>query len=105
VRSERPKQIENLLETIRKLLEYDRVIITEHAAIRQKERRISAADVLYVLKYGFHERQKTVFDPAHQAWKYAIRGKTADRVDLRVIVGIEDKVVVITVIRIGGDEL
>lgn len=91
----------NLLEEIRKSIAGDNYIITNHAIKRQDERSISIEDVLFVLSHGRHEEDKTVFNLKFQAWNYAIRGKTLDRVDLRIIVGFEEKMVVITVIKIA----
>ena len=58
--------------------------------------------MLYVLKNGCHEKQKTSFDEAFQKWKYAIRGKTLEDCELRVIVTIEDAgVLIITAINLA----
>ena len=66
-----------------------------HARIRGEERDIDLADVKYVLKNGRHEIVKTEFDEAFNNWKYAIRGKTLDGIDVRVILdGIDVRVIV-----------
>ena len=75
-------------------------ILREHAMERQKERGIRLPDVLRVLEQGRHEIEKDVFDVKNQCWKHAIRGKTINGVDLRVIVAFHEKMAIITVIRI-----
>ena len=62
---------------------------------------MSLRDTLFVLSHGVHEKARDQFDVQRQCWKYAVRGKTADGTDVRVIVVIEDVVIVITVIKPG----
>ena len=70
---------------------------------RKMERAIELQDVVYVLKNGFHETKKTVYDQEHKSWKYAIRGTTIDGDDLRIIVTfVTDDLLVITLIRLGA---
>jgi pectin methylesterase-like acyl-CoA thioesterase len=95
-----PKQIENLLEKIKTCIEAEEYRFSDHAVKRGVERFISYQDTLYVLANGLHEKEKTTFDLKHQTWKYAIRGKTVDRIDTRVVVAFKEKMVVITVIRL-----
>ena len=57
---------------------------------RLLEREIELPDVLYVLKNGYHEKRKTTFDEVFQSWKYAIRGKTLDELDIRIILAFEE---------------
>ena len=60
--------------------------------------------MLYVLKNGYHERHKTSFDEAFQTWKYAIRGKTLDGIDIRIIISFDDVgMMIITVMHIVGE--
>ncbi len=59
---------------------------TRHATDRRNERRISREEVLYVLKHGHHEKKKDKHDSFYQAWNYAIRGKTVDRRELRIVI-------------------
>lgn len=74
---------------------------TKHALQRQSERKIDLPDVLYVLKSGYHEKRKTSFDESFNAWKYAIRGKTLDRVDIRIIISFDDEnMLIITVMEV-----
>ena len=96
----RPPQVENLIEAIKQHLETGNIRFSEHAITRKKERRISPQDAVYVLRNGYHEKRKTTFDELNNTWKYAVRGKTLDKEDLRIVVAIVDEVVVITVIRL-----
>jgi hypothetical protein len=47
-----------------------------------------------------HEKDKDLFDVKRQMWKYAIRGKTLDGINLRIIVAFEKEMVIITVMRL-----
>ena len=67
---------------------------------RQEERMIQLSDILNVLENGFHEEKFTLFDVQHQLWKYAIRGKSLDKNDLRVIIAFPQEMAIITVMRI-----
>ena len=72
-----------------------------HAIDRKIERNIELSDVLYVLKNGYHEKKKTLFDEAFKVWKYAIRGKTRDNIDIRVIITFTDNgMLIITVMHV-----
>ncbi len=73
---------------------------SSHAVQRGLERVISFQDTLYVLRHGVHEKKKTSFDYKRNTWKYAIRGKTIDGADTRVIIAFETGMVVITIIRL-----
>ena len=74
---------------------------SKHAIERELERTIDLPDVLYVLKNGYHEKQKTSFDEAFQTWKYAVRGKTLDEIDIRIIIAFdENEMMIITVMHV-----
>lgn len=94
------KQPQNLLETIRKYIASGKYRVSKHAVKRQNERAVSLPKTLYVLTNGVHEEKKTLFDTKFQTWKYAIRGKTPDGIDIRVIVVLEDEMIIITVIQV-----
>lgn len=78
------------MSVIRTCIEEGRYLDTRHAIERQDERQINRPEVLYVLKNGHHEKRKDRFDEFHQAWNYALRGKTVDRRELRIIVSIDE---------------
>lgn len=75
---------------IRNCIEQGRYLDTRHALERQVERAINRNEILYVLKNGYHEKKKDKFDELYQAWNYAVRGKTLDRRELRVVISFED---------------
>lgn len=98
--SERLETNKRILEKIKKLIESDNYIFTEHALNRQNERIIMPLDVLYVLKNGRHEEDKTSYSVKHQCWHYAITGNTTEGINLRVIITFEDELIIITVIKL-----
>lgn len=102
---DRPPKIANLLNEIRKCIEKNRYTQAEHALSRQKERKISLAEIRHILLTGYEEKIKTRFDERYKTWNYAIRGKTKiDKLDVRVIVAFDDHgLLIITVMHVGGD--
>ncbi|MGC1878683.1 MAG: DUF4258 domain-containing protein [Rhabdochlamydiaceae bacterium] len=95
-----PVQIENLLEKVKESIATENYRFSWHAIQRGEERLISFQDTLYVLVNGVHEEKKSSFDSKNRTWKYAIRGKTTDGFDTRVIIAFEKEMVIITVIRL-----
>lgn len=96
---DRPPKISNLLETIRKCLDEGRYLDTRHAFQRQAERDITRPEIQYVLRTGFYEKKKDRYDEQFKAWNYAIRGKTVDSRQLRVIVSFDvNNMLIITAI-------
>jgi len=50
-------------------------------------------------KSGWHEKRKDAYSEVFKSWNYAIRGKTIDERELRVVVSFdEDGLLIITVI-------
>lgn len=100
----KPPKDENVLIKIRKCIEEDKYTISRHATLRQSERNVNLAEVLYVLKIGYEEKRKTSFDESNNVWKYAIRGKTKiEKKDVRVIVSFDEfEMLIITVMYVGG---
>lgn len=98
-----PPKIDQLLERIREALDTGRFLDTVHTTQRQTERQITRPEMLYVLRHGWHEKRKDVFDTRYQAWHYAIRGKTVDGRQLRVVVSFEadTQMLIITAIALG----
>jgi hypothetical protein len=90
-----------LQQKIREHLSKGTYILVKHAIERQKDRCVNLPEVLYVLEHGRHEQEKDVFDVKRQIWKYAIRGNTVSGIDLRVVIVFEDRMVIITLIRIN----
>jgi hypothetical protein len=87
----KPQKIKDLLKVVASLIDKGRYVETAHAKQRQNERMIILPDILYVLKTGSHEKQKDKFDEVFQTWNYAIRGKTQNEDDLRIIVSFDEE--------------
>lgn len=101
----RPDKESDLLNKIKKALLSGKYQETEHAKQRAKERGIIGADSEYVLKTGSHEPSKDKFDEIYSEWNYAIRGKTLDKRELRIIVTFdEDGLLLISVIDLNLEE-
>lgn len=99
---QKPEKLPNLFETIKECIDKGNYILTTHALDNQDKRDITLPAVLYVLKNGRHEKQKTTFDAVNNSWKYAIRAKTLNDLDIRIIVSFnEDKMIIITVMLVG----
>ena len=99
----RKPKIQDLLEEVRSCVESGRYFDTRHATHRQSERSIIRTEIMYVLKYGRHEKSKDVYQERYQAWNYAVRGKTIDKRDIRVIISFDaEGMLIITAIEIGA---
>ncbi len=97
-----PPQIGNLMAMIQERIDQGAYRLTLHALDRQDEREIDLPDVLYVLKNGYHERAKNSFDDAFKTWKYAVRGKTVELIEIRIIVAFdENEMLIITVMHVA----
>ena len=95
-------KVDRLLERVREALDAGRFLDTVHTTQRQVERQITRPETLYVLRHGWHEKRKDVFDTRYHAWNYAIRGKTIDGRQLRVVVSFENNdLLLITAIALG----
>lgn len=100
-KSLKPPKIGNLKEKIIECLNTGMYKDTSHAIIRKKQRQISLPDVIYVLRYGRHEKIKDKFEPQYQGWSYAVRGYTIDKKDLRIAIAFDDEeMLIITAIVI-----
>lgn len=88
------KWIGNLREKIRHHIKTETYKVTEHAIKRQHLRAVELPDVLEVLLQGVHEKEKTLFSTKLQTWNYAIRGKTVDGREMRVIIAFEEDMII-----------
>jgi hypothetical protein len=86
----RPEKLPDLMSSIRTCIEEGRYLDTRHSLERQTERLITRPEILYVLKNGHHEKKKDQFDESHRAWNYAVRGRTLDRREVRVVVSFDE---------------
>lgn len=73
----RPK-MEDLLSVIRNQVAAGAYVDTRHFQVRKRQRVITIDEVLQVLESGVHEGERGRFNDYHEAWEYAIRGKTID---------------------------
>lgn len=93
--------IEDVLGEVRRHIQSRKYRITRHAQERQDQHKVTLPNVLYILLNGLHEKDKTLYSNEFQTWKYAIRGKTIDRLDeFRIIVAFENEMAILTVIRL-----
>ncbi len=98
----RPSKIDNVLEKVRECIANGRYYDTSHAALRKCQRRISLTHVLYVLRYGYHEKRKDQYKEEYGDWTYSIRGSNIDGRDLRIAVAFDsDDMLIITVIEVS----
>ena len=98
-KNKRPEKVLDLLKKIRDAIESGIYFPSGHAVKRCIERGITRPEYEYILKNGFHESKKDVFDNAYNTWNYAIRGKTLEKRELRIIVSFDENgLLVITVI-------
>ena len=90
------------MNEIAQALAEGRFFDTRHAEERQTQRGIIRPEIIYVLCNGYHEKIKDKFDKIYSAWNYAIRGKTIDKKELRIIVSFdENNLLIITAIDLG----
>ena len=97
----RPSKLRGLMDNIRNCIEEDRYFNTWHSDERQTERGITELEILFVLKNGRHEPSKDKYEVRYRAWNYAVRGKSFDSKDLRIIVSFDENgMLIITAIEI-----
>ena len=96
-----PPKLDNLCTLIRNCLVNNRYRQSKHAMEMVDERKVNILGVLHVLENGYREEAKDSYDEAFRNWKYSIRGKTLDEVEIRVIISIYDEnMIIITVINL-----
>ncbi len=95
----------DLLSKILKALNAGNYVFTGHASERLQQREVTRSEVKQVLKSGFHEKKKDMYDDMFESWNYSIKGKTIDQRALRVVISFdENEMLVITVIDLGKQE-
>jgi hypothetical protein len=65
---------------------------------------VSAPDIEYALERGHPVPRRDRYDEGPAAWSYCFEGPTVDGEPLRVVVAFEDWMLVVTVVRLGGQE-
>ena len=103
MQEKRPSKLVNLLERIRNCINTGMYRDTFHAIKRKLERNITLPEIIHVLQTGRHEKNKDNFDKVFNSWNYAIRGKTIDGYELRVIVSFDEEreLLIITTFYLG----
>ncbi len=97
----RPLKIANILKKVQECIEKGRYYDTSHAKLRKVQRNITLPHVLYVLRNGYHEKQKDQYKVEYCDWTYSIRGRNIDGKDLRIIIAFDNNdMLIITVIEI-----
>jgi len=89
MKAKRSPKVENFLETVHQLVLADRYLDTRHATDRKNERNIMRAEIRAVLLAGYHEKSRDRYDEILLRWSYAMRGRTVDLRELRIIVAID----------------
>lgn len=84
----KPPKSKNLLQKIYQAVTSGRLFYSNHANDRMLERKLLKVEIEYVLRVGFHEDRKDQFNEKMNSWDYAIRGKTIDGRNLRIIIAI-----------------
>ena len=94
-------KINNLLKVINTHIVTGQYLYSNHCLLRQVERKIIRQEILFVLKNGWHEKANDTYDQKKLLWKYAVRGRTIDNRDLRIIVSFNSaKMLIITVVNL-----
>ncbi len=63
-----------------------------------------APEIEQVLLTGWHEKRKDTYDQVYMAWNYAVRGKTPQAREMRVIVSFDAVLQLLIVTVIDLDE-
>jgi len=79
------------LYRIRRCLETGDYILRAHQKQRERERGVTRAEVLFVLKNGKINLNRCGFDTKLQREKYAIQGRTIDSRQLEIIVAFDEE--------------
>ena len=99
--AERSK-IMDLLPRIAEAVRSGRYVVSAHAYQRSQDRQVPIPHVEHVLLKGFHEKRKDTFSEEHGAWNYAIRGKSPDGINVRVVVAFaDDGMLLVTIINLN----
>lgn len=100
-----PKPTEpNLLARVALAIRTGNYRILPHARQRCTERDVAAADLENALETGHRVPARDRFDEPNASWSFCFEGKSVDGDALRVIVALEDRLLIVTVVRLGGDK-
>ncbi|GMV27609.1 MAG: hypothetical protein AMXMBFR58_36400 [Phycisphaerae bacterium] len=93
-----------LLQRVRAAIATGEYRILPHARQRCTERHVSAPDIENALEAGHHVPRRDRYDEPTGSWSYCCEGPSVDGDLLRVIVAFEDWMLMVTVVRLGGEE-
>jgi len=100
----RPAKLPDVLARARERLTSGNYRDTRHATERKAERDIILSEIQQVIRGGYGESSKDAWKEAYKAWNYAIRGRTLDDRDLRIVVSFdeEDFLLIVTAIDLDA---
>jgi hypothetical protein len=87
-----------LLRRVVHAVESGQYRILPHARQRCSERDVSVPDIEAALENGRHVPRRDRFDERLASWSYCFEGESVDRESLRVVVALEDWMLVVTVV-------
>lgn len=95
----RPAKDSRILEKIRQLAADGTYFVVGHAVKRMNQRDVGDPEIRFILMHGFREPQKDRYVLEFNTWNYAMRGKTFEDRNLRIIVSFDNNdMLIITVI-------
>ena len=75
-------KVELMIE-VRRHIQIGNYRLSDHVVERLGQRALELSNLIFVLLNGVHEENMTLFDTKRHTWKYAVRGKTLEGVELR----------------------
>jgi hypothetical protein len=78
--------------------------IMPHARQRCSERDVSVPDIEFALEHGHYVPRRDRYDDQFGSWSYCFEGESIDGQPLRVILALDDWMLVVTVVRLGAGE-
>ena len=94
----RPEKESEILLVARQATDRKLYRHSEHALLRHSQRNIRLDNVIHVLKTGYREPKKDVYDENFKTWKYSIRGNSLEDEDLRIIIAFADGILIIVTV-------
>ena len=87
----RPPKHPDPLTAARDLWNSKNYFITTHATQRKGDRTVIDPEIGSIISNGYWEWRKDEFKPGYNNWNYAIRGKTRDDRELRIVITFEEE--------------
>ena len=95
---------QRLLAAVAEAISTGKYRILPHARQRCTERDDSAPDIENALERGHPVPRRDRYDEGVADWSYCFEGPTVDGDPLRVVVAFDGWMLVVTVVRLGGQE-